>query len=452
MARKISSVDKVVLAFGRASALAAKLGVAPSTVQAWQRRKVFPAGRNAEILALAEREGIDIAFLSGGEPRISPRLAAGETAVSMPSPEDVREGEAPAAVAPPAAPRKTADVPPVSGKVRAGWRLSAMWGVAVGVFLLAILTASNQFLGIRVRDARLPLLDGHFSDLRRQADAATQAGMESRREMARLAARVADLERRIAVLDGTAGDSSPGLAGTVHSVRAEMAELGGRLDAMKRESQTAEALALALGQVRLVAQGSQPFVADLETARALAAQVAASTGGKNGRLLETLNGFSFYAEKGVPTVADLRDRFDALAGDVAAAVRVPVQGGAAGRFLRWVFSSVRIRRAPSDMAGDGPDAILSRVQNRLRRGDLAAAVSDALRLRAAAPVLLAPWLAAAESRLAVDRLSSILAREALLQLDAGGELPVLPEAEGEKGEAETIAPAPEPVPVEGGAP
>ncbi|HAU28680.1 MAG TPA: hypothetical protein DCW68_01020 [Rhodospirillaceae bacterium] len=461
MARKTSSVDKVILAFGGPAAFAEKLGVAPSTVQTWQRRKAFPASRNAEISELAEKAGLDVSFLSGGEQRISPKLGApADLAVkageSLPESrlsdaEETVHGKKAILSA------KPEDSAPEGAhmSMRRCWQQPVMWVVAAGVFVLAILTASSQFIGVRVQDNRGEALDGQMETLRQQAEAATHAGMESRREIQRLLARLDTLEMQVATLSTMPVDNGAGLAGTVSSVQAEVAQLGNRVNAIRQESQVAEALALALGQLRISAQGSVPFRADVDAAKALALQSPDDPAGRRARLLETLRGLEFHADHGVATVAELRDHFDALAGDVVMEARLPAQGGAAGRALRWVFSTVRIYRAPSEMTGNAPEAIVARIQTRLQRGDLVAAVSEALRLKAASS-LLAPWMAQAQARLTVDRTLAGLSRNALLQL-VPDSVEIVPEMEDGQNDGREIpvpvAPVPEPVPAEeGGAP
>ncbi len=108
-----------------------------------------------------------------------------------------------------------------------------------------------------------------------------------------------------------------------------------------------------------------------------------------------------HAARGVPTEADLRERFAALTPLLAA--RVPPGGGVldrAGSLLRGGFAGIGLASPPAPSA---TDATLAGIANQLRRGSLAAAVADAATLDAAVQPLIAGWLAQARARLAVEQ-------------------------------------------------
>lgn len=108
-----------------------------------------------------------------------------------------------------------------------------------------------------------------------------------------------------------------------------------------------------------------------------------------------------HAARGVPSEAELRERYAALQPQLVA--RAPRPGHAADQ----AFSMMRAAAAGIGLAAppaptDQEQAIAG-VAHQLRRGNLAAAVADAAALDAALQPLLAGWLAQAGARLAVEQ-------------------------------------------------
>jgi len=458
MARKTSPVEKVISAFGGVAAFAEKLGVSATTVQAWKRRGAIPPSRHDDIIGLAGREGMefDAAILSGEGKRIPPRI--GETgdvetgaaiAVSR-APEKVPEEAAGEAVHHPVSHAFQA-VGKTAAEKRAHWQHLAMWGLAGLVFLIAVITAASRMasMGVGRRDGMVSVLETRIAGLQQQADAATRASTDANREIQRLLERLSALEKAGPRASEGFFNTVNSLQGTVSSVREEMAQLGETVAQVQKERQTAEAAALALGQLRVAVDASAPFREDLDAAVALVSQLGDDVGGARAKILDALHRLDFYADQGVATVAELRDRFDALAGDAVNAARVPLQAGVPGRVLQWLSSFVKIRRVPSEMEGSDAEAMVARAQARLKRGDLATAVSEIRKLDAAAAAVVEPWLALAESRLAVNRAAASLSRKAIQRL---APMPVIESPLPQEVTPLEVSPTPLAVPAEGAAP
>lgn len=108
-----------------------------------------------------------------------------------------------------------------------------------------------------------------------------------------------------------------------------------------------------------------------------------------------------HAARGLPTEAELRERYIALVPQLVA--RAPRQGDMvqqAMSTMRGAVASVGLAAAPAP--SDHEQAIQGVVQH-LRRGNLAAAVGDAAALDPSLQPLLAGWLAQAGARLAVEQ-------------------------------------------------
>jgi hypothetical protein len=124
-----------------------------------------------------------------------------------------------------------------------------------------------------------------------------------------------------------------------------------------------------------------------------------------------------HAARGVPTEADLSERFFALAPQLAA--RIPREGG----YLEWAGTGARGGFAAIGLAAPPPptatEAALGSIAGQLRRGNLAGAASDAAMLDPRAQPLLAGWLAQVRARLAVEQ----AIRETLLRALSAGPRP-----------------------------
>ena len=108
-----------------------------------------------------------------------------------------------------------------------------------------------------------------------------------------------------------------------------------------------------------------------------------------------------HAARGVVAEADLRERFAALAPILL--TRAPRQGGMmdqAAAMMRAALAAIGLAAPPPP---SDADTTVSRIQDQLRRGNLAAAVSDAATLDASLQPLIAGWMAQARARLAVEQ-------------------------------------------------
>jgi hypothetical protein len=109
------------------------------------------------------------------------------------------------------------------------------------------------------------------------------------------------------------------------------------------------------------------------------------------------------ADEGVATLPELQAAYpDAAREALKASIRAEAGEGTGNKLWAFVKSQVGARSL-EERAGDDPDAILSRAEAALDRGDLRAAVDLVKTLPAAGIVEMSGWLARAEARLAVER-------------------------------------------------
>ena len=187
----------------------------------------------------------------------------------------------------------------------------------------------------------------------------------------------------------------------------EIGRLEARLAVLENGQQrTIDAAAAALAAATLAdaARTARPFseeLAGLERVLPLSPDLRALT-----RLAQT----------GAPTRAGLAAEFETLAGRADVAARDPGRDGDFLAKLRHALSSIVSIRQVGSTQGSTPDAMLGRAQKRLNEGDIEGALAAIEPLPGGAQTVLAPWRAAAERRIEIDRHIAALRAEALAGL------------------------------------
>ncbi|CAN5149814.1 mitofilin family membrane protein [soil metagenome] len=187
----------------------------------------------------------------------------------------------------------------------------------------------------------------------------------------------------------------------------EMGRLEARLAALESGQQRAidaAAAALAVATLADAAGGAKPFsdeLAGLEGVLPLSPDLRALT-----RL----------AQSGAPTRAGLAAEFATLAGRADVAARDPGRNGDFLAKLRHALSSIVSIRQVGSTQGSTPDALLGQAQKRLNEGDIEGALAAIEPLPPGAQTVLAPWRAAAERRVEIDRHIAAIRADALAGL------------------------------------
>ncbi len=125
-----------------------------------------------------------------------------------------------------------------------------------------------------------------------------------------------------------------------------------------------------------------------------------------------------FAEKGIPTVSMLETSFSALAQDVIAAT-APKDDGMMGKLFSNARSLVKVK-AIGGGEGDGVEAIVSRLEARLKKGDLASAIGEWDALPKVAKNVSAGWHSAATARLTANKLIDDLLNKFVAGLSGAG--------------------------------
>ena len=219
-------------------------------------------------------------------------------------------------------------------------------------------------------------------------------------EIEPLSQRVARLEEGDATVEKREAELRA-LEGRSERIKGLVAGLGARLDDLEKITGAgvaegrAETVVLAVGQLREALKSSDPFVNELQALGAVA--------GDGLGVADALDLLRPHAEKGIPTLEELRARFDKVASGIArAAMKLEGEGWVA-RAVNRLAALVTIRRAADEAALDGVEGAVARAEASLKRGDLKASISEVEALDGAAAETAAPWLAAARARLAAEQ-------------------------------------------------
>lgn len=204
-----------------------------------------------------------------------------------------------------------------------------------------------------------------------------------RGEMASVRETVGTFSSRVEDVEGRAGRE-------VEAAQARVAEIQEKADS----EMTAAEAATGIASIRAAIAGGQPFAAPLAAVSSDAAPAPA--------------GLSDAAESGVATLAQLRESYpDAAHAAIRASVMASSGSGVLARsraFLEAQISS----RSLTPRTGQGTDAVLSRMEDRLRQDDLDGVLAEAGNLPSEAAAAMGDWLAAARKRAAaVDGLATL---------------------------------------------
>lgn len=166
------------------------------------------------------------------------------------------------------------------------------------------------------------------------------------------------------------------------------------------------ALGLALSNLSRAATSAEPFKSELD--------VVASFLPNEPELVSLVDA----AARGVPTEASIKERFPALVQTVLDAERQAKGDGLFQRFIANARKLITIRRT-GEISGDDTEAVLARMEERLKSDDLSAAVREAKGLKGAAAEAAAPWMSDAEERVATTKLLRELTAHVTTRLSSG---------------------------------
>ncbi|MCO5733570.1 hypothetical protein [Rhizobium sp. SSA_523] len=321
--------------------------------------------------------------------------------------------------------KSTTAAPPVRPSDSGAGRTSALVASGIiGGFVALLLAGSMQYAG-------------YIPGLNQQPSAATSAELDDlRQQIAGLQSPVQNagvqdpaIEERLKALEAGAGNSTG-----EDALRQQLQALQTELDSLKSAAQSQGNRDDELGQ-RLGALESKVNEPgrDEAVAQALAAaalKAATERGGSFAAELQTygdvapddpaLGELQPYAEQGVPTRAQLSQRLPAVSNAVLAALHQPEgDQSVTDRLFSSAMRMVKVRPV-GEAEGDTPEAVLARMEERVKNGDLPAALAEWNRLPDPAKQASADFQKALTARIAVEELMNSTLTRAMAGADTNG--------------------------------
>ena len=245
--------------------------------------------------------------------------------------------------------------------------------------------------------------------------------------VATLTERLGGIEQRLAAVAGTP-QAAQDLRKDLEAVKQQVTAVGQTVESRRDAATAAQALVLAAGQLRASLAAGQPFQQDLQGVRALGIGDAGVT--------QPLDAVAPFAAKGIPTRAQLADRFRPLASEIVRAA----ERGAGGNWFDQVTGKlatlVTVRRQGGGVVGTSPDAIVARAEAAMEDNNLAKAVEELSALEGPGAEAAAPWLTDAKARLAADQAGRQLTERAIVLLSTAAGAGAKGTAAGTQGAAQ----------------
>lgn len=297
-------------------------------------------------------------------------------------------------------------------------RVEALPKDTTGGEAIAALSAQIKQAGERM--AALERRLGELAQARPGAESEIKSALEKQAADAKAALekQAADAKAALDRLAADARAQGEKLAGDAEQLKKDLASLQSRVGAIADDVRRAGSavnetgtLIVALGQLRRAVQEGTAYRAALDAAKALAKERKEFEAG--------LAMLQARADQGVPTTAQLRQRFDRLAVAVLrAASAAKPDADVWDRIWARVSSLVTVRRV-GEVEGDSVSAVLARAEAALARGDLAEAAKQMNALAGPARAAADAWLADARARLVTDAALAEIERAALGLLGRG---------------------------------
>lgn len=290
---------------------------------------------------------------------------------------------------------------------------------------------SSEDLDARISAAVSPVserIDADIATLRQSLD--QTGGTDARQQLESLAAELknqaAQLESLKSDFTGTSGQVSgdvsvfkadiDGLQAELASLRDQVSAQAARLDEVASSSE-----ARVQAAEKQLVETEEKAATALDTSEANAQQAliraAVASGAPYGEAVTALEGrgvavppaLAAGAEAGIPTLASLREGFPDAA---HAAIQASILAGAGDGILARANAFIKAQVASRSLTpkpGPGTDAVLSRMEDKLRHDDLAGALTESQALPSEAAAAMSGWLDSAKLRLgATDGLAALV--------------------------------------------
>ena len=248
--------------------------------------------------------------------------------------------------------------------------------------------------------AAIAAIDSRLTEIEKRPVGA--GGAASSAAIAAYDRQLQELRDQIAAQSGQGNDVAAQIEAVAAEAKAQLAAAAQEAERLKAEAEAAVQAATsgaALGRIRAALEAGGPYAGAVADLTASGVEIPADLAG--------------LAESGVPTLTDLQRSFPAVARDaLTAALRAQTATGWGDRISAFLRTQTGARSL-SPREGNDPDAILSRAEAQLAKGDIPATLAELGALPDPAKEVLAPWVADAERReKAIAALASLSAAAA----------------------------------------
>ncbi|THF50137.1 COG4223 family protein [Allorhizobium terrae] len=217
-------------------------------------------------------------------------------------------------------------------------------------------------------------------------------------------AAIAELQTKLASTEQTIDQLKSDVTGRIQSLTSGQTDLSDKLTAIqtkldKPRDDIEVARAIAASALKTAADRGGPFLAELRTLGSIAPEDPAV------KALEP------YAATGTASRAELLQRFGPVADSILSAINQPAESANIGeRLMASAMSIIKVRPV-GNVAGDSPSAIVARIEDKIRNGDLKGAAAEWETLPEVGRNVSASFKKALDARIAVEaQVSDALAR------------------------------------------
>lgn len=220
---------------------------------------------------------------------------------------------------------------------------------------------------VQAAEIKAEAVAGSFADLQQQfAALPKEAGQEAAADTSALTERLDALESRLSAAQSRADEATAGVSGNSGTISSLESKLTSLQEKVTQASRQPDATALiAANALKTAIDRGGSFKAELDTYASVAPDAAP---------VEKLRAF---ADKGVPTVADLNAWFGAVANRIVATQnKLPADAGIWDQLVASAKGLVSVRPVAGNVSGTGVGPITARMEAALQAGDLERALGE----------------------------------------------------------------------------
>ncbi|WP_284253145.1 mitofilin family membrane protein [Brucella sp. bbatCR03] len=258
---------------------------------------------------------------------------------------------------------------------------------------------------VEAAEIKAEAVAGTLSELQKQIEAlpTTSENGTAAGDIASLSERLDALETKLSETRSQADEASAGVSGnsgTISSLESKLTSLQEKMSETARQPDAAVLIAANALKTAIDRGGS--FKAELDTYVSVAPQDA------------SVEGLRAYADKGVPTIADLNAWFGAVANRIVATEnKLPADASLWDQLLASARGLVSVRPVAGNVSGTGVGPTTARMEAALQAGDLDRAIGEWEQLPADAKAVSEEFASQMKARRDADALVQRLVADSL---------------------------------------